>query len=292
MTTQQLESFIQVAENLNFARAAEVLNITQSAVSRQIHSLENELGTKLLHRSTRTVTLTPVGISFLDDAKTVIGRLQVATAKIQSRMESDIQVLSIGYSSEAGFEQVSRLLKTSRSLMPELHPFLRVIPHRSIINRFYHGELDMLLDFYENVPIRKGMVYKELEQIPLCCALPSSHAYSGKREIMEEELYSLSVITCSSYAIPPSAVEIQNHVVKHLSPESTYICEDLQVALTLIRSGYGCAILPKVNFPDPEISYVPIKEAAPLSYGLFYEKDTCNPLLKKFISIVFNALTK
>ena len=69
MNTQQLESFVQVAENLNFARAAEVLNITQSAVSRQINSLEDELGTKLFHRSTRTVALTPAGISFLDDAK-------------------------------------------------------------------------------------------------------------------------------------------------------------------------------------------------------------------------------
>ena len=72
MNTQQLESFIQVAENLNFARAAEALNITQSAISRQIHSLEDELGTKLLHRSTRMVTLTHEGISFLETAKKVI----------------------------------------------------------------------------------------------------------------------------------------------------------------------------------------------------------------------------
>ena len=42
MNTDQLMSFIQVAENLNFARAAEILKITQSAVSRQIHSLEKE----------------------------------------------------------------------------------------------------------------------------------------------------------------------------------------------------------------------------------------------------------
>ncbi len=43
MNTDQLNSFIQVAENLNFARAAEILKITQSAVSRQIHALEDEL---------------------------------------------------------------------------------------------------------------------------------------------------------------------------------------------------------------------------------------------------------
>ncbi len=78
MNLQQLESFIQVAENLSFARAAEVLNMTQSTVSRQISSLENELGARLFHRSTRTVSLTPAGISFLDDAKDVVKRLQVA----------------------------------------------------------------------------------------------------------------------------------------------------------------------------------------------------------------------
>ncbi len=65
MNTQQLETFVQVAEHLNFARAAESLNITQSAVSRQIHSLEDELGIKLLHRTTRTVILTPEGPAFL-----------------------------------------------------------------------------------------------------------------------------------------------------------------------------------------------------------------------------------
>lgn len=85
MNTQQLESFIQVAENLNFARAAEALNITQSAVSRQINSLEAELETKLFNRSTRTVSLTPAGISFLEDAKEVLTKLQIASLKIHKQ---------------------------------------------------------------------------------------------------------------------------------------------------------------------------------------------------------------
>ena len=95
MNTDQLKSFIQVAENLNFARAAEILKITQSAVSRQIHSLEDELGTKLLHRTTRTVTLTPAGISFLEDAKHVMGRLKIAGQKLQRHQSTNMQVLTL-----------------------------------------------------------------------------------------------------------------------------------------------------------------------------------------------------
>ena len=92
MNTDQLKSFIQVAENLNFARAAEILKITQSAVSRQIHSLEDELGAKLLHRTTRTVTLTPAGISFLEDAKNIMGRLKIAEQKLQRHQLSLIHI--------------------------------------------------------------------------------------------------------------------------------------------------------------------------------------------------------
>lgn len=286
MNTQQLESFIQVAENLNFARAAEVLQITQSAVSRQIHSLEDELGTKLLHRSTRTVTLTPAGISFLEDAKQVMGRLRIATAKIQNHMESDIQILSIGCSSEADLDLLSKILKVCREQIPELHPFLRVIPHRSILNLFYHGELDVLFGFRDDIPARDGMVYKELARVPLCCVLPVSHPYAQDTEIDEPELYSQNIITCHSYAIPSQAAGLQNQIAEHLPPESVYICENLQVILSLVRSGYGFSVLPETNFPVPEICYVPIRGSSPLSYGIFYKKGSLSPFLKKFLSIV------
>ena len=78
MNTDQLKSFIQVAENLNFARAAEILNITQSAVSRQIHSLEEELNAQLFKRTTRSVEITQEGLIFLNDAKNVLNIITLA----------------------------------------------------------------------------------------------------------------------------------------------------------------------------------------------------------------------
>ena len=100
MNTQQLESFLAVAENLSFARAAEDLNITQSAVSRQIHALEEELETRLFHRTSRSVALTPTGISFYEDAKNFLGGLKVAAAKIKRHSISNVQILSIGFGNE------------------------------------------------------------------------------------------------------------------------------------------------------------------------------------------------
>ncbi|MDO4339977.1 MAG: LysR family transcriptional regulator [Eubacteriales bacterium] len=292
MNTAQLESFIQVAENLNFARAAEILNITQSAVSRQIHSLEEELGTKLLHRTTRTVTLTPAGLRFLEDAKSVMGRLKIATARIQRDHGVDVQVLSIGCGNDADLDLLCRVLKSCKAELPQLHPFVRVIPHRSILNLFYQGEIDLLFGFKDDIPSKEGMVYRELFQIPVCCALSKGHPYSGKSEITEQELYSESIVTCNSYSIPSKAAAIQDQISQHTLPECTYICESFQVLLTLIRAGYGCSILPRLNYMTSEISYVPLKNTAPLSYGFFYKRGSVNSILKNFISIVNDTVIR
>lgn len=61
VNTFQLSCFLQVAETLNFARAAEILHVTQPAVTQQIRSLEKELGVPLFHRTTRSVKLTQAG---------------------------------------------------------------------------------------------------------------------------------------------------------------------------------------------------------------------------------------
>ena len=289
MNTDQLKSFIQVAENLNFARAAEILKITQSAVSRQIHSLEDELGTKLLHRTTRTVTLTPAGISFLEDAKNVMGRLKVAEQKIRRHQNTNIQVLTIGCQNEANLDLLCKLLKSCKQQIPELYPFLKVIPHRSILNLFYQDELDLLFGFQDDIPIKNDTIYKELFQIPLCCIVPASHPYAERPELAKEELYLENIVVCNSYAIPARVAEMQNQISQHILPESTYMCENLQVLLTLVRAGYGCSVLPLMNFINTDIRGIPLKDSEPLSYGIFFKKGSQNPLLKKFISIVTNT---
>ena len=65
MNTQQLECFTTLAKTLNYAKTAEQLSMSQPAVSRQIQSLETELGAQLFNRTTRSVSLTQVGFQFL-----------------------------------------------------------------------------------------------------------------------------------------------------------------------------------------------------------------------------------
>jgi epsilon-lactone hydrolase len=71
---RHLRSFIAVAEELNFSRAAERLHIAQPALSAQIRTLEAQLGCELFVRTTRRVELTPPGEMLLQDAREIVGR--------------------------------------------------------------------------------------------------------------------------------------------------------------------------------------------------------------------------
>ncbi|MCC8052055.1 MAG: LysR family transcriptional regulator [Clostridiales bacterium] len=283
MNMQQLETFIQVAENLNFARAAEALNLTQSAVSRQIHSLEEELGAKLLSRTTRAVTLTPAGISFLADSKKMMNTLYLAKAKIQEHTEADIQTVSFGCGNIVELDLFEKVLQAAAIQFPEVHPFLKVVPHPSILSLFLHGEIDILAGFRDDISLRKGVVYRELARIPLCCVFSEEHPYSDKKAVSEAELYSEHIIICNE--VPSKATDLQNRVGKHIPLEYAYICENLVAALAMVRAGYGFTIMPKSKY-DRKLCYIPVQNIAPLSYGVFYKSDGLTALMKDFISII------
>ena len=72
MELRQLRYFVAVADNLNFSRAAESLFVSQSALSKQISDLEDELGAQLFERSNKSVRLTEAGLQLMDEAKSTL----------------------------------------------------------------------------------------------------------------------------------------------------------------------------------------------------------------------------
>src|SRR3982751_859397 len=75
---RQLRTFVAVAEELNFTRAAERLHLAQQAVSRSVAQLERELGVELLERTTREVALTAAGAALLSDGRDVVASADAA----------------------------------------------------------------------------------------------------------------------------------------------------------------------------------------------------------------------
>ena len=96
MNTVQLECFLAVAEYLNFSKAADSLKITQPAVSHQITSLENELGSRLFIRTSKNVSLTEAGLMFIEDASSIIKIASKAKNRLGAGSRNLLFLIKIG----------------------------------------------------------------------------------------------------------------------------------------------------------------------------------------------------
>lgn len=115
---RHLKGFIAVAEELNFHRAAERLNVAQPALSRTIKQLEDFLGLRLLVRSSRRVSLTEEGRTFLEGAYQAIRLLEEAGRNARRSLEGEVGRLRIGYTDFAITGCLPQILEAFRNNHP------------------------------------------------------------------------------------------------------------------------------------------------------------------------------
>ena len=153
MDVRQLEMFRAVAEEGAFTRAAERLHVSQSAISRQLQLLEQELGTMLLRRTGRGVSLTAHGELLLSAANRINREIQDAVSQISDTLALQRGLLSLGGGMTVSLYILPKLLKKFRSL------------YRNVDLRITTGESDLLLKL-----LRTGQVDLALLTLPIVAA--------------------------------------------------------------------------------------------------------------------------
>lgn len=117
---RHLRSFVAVAEELNFTRAAERLYLTQQALSSQIRQLEDRIGTKLLERDTRRVDLTPAGSALLESARPLIVGAEQAVAAAQ-QAGGQTRTLRVGFVAAVTHAQLGDALEAFAQANPDVN---------------------------------------------------------------------------------------------------------------------------------------------------------------------------
>jgi DNA-binding transcriptional LysR family regulator len=175
---RHLPYFVVVAQEVHFHRAAEILHITQSALSRRIQALESDLGGKLFHRSARGVTLTQLGRSFYDDVRSILVELEGAVGRVRALVRGDEGRLRIALNEGAlRSPAVTRTLADFQRLRPRVA--LELVP--MLTEDQFAGLESQALDggfLYElpTAPLSDaGYQTREVSAEALVLAVPSGH---------------------------------------------------------------------------------------------------------------------
>ena len=96
MELHQLRCFVAAAEELHFGRAAQRLEMLPSALGRYIRLLEDDLGTRLMTRTTRSVTLTDDGVVLLKEARSLLAQADSLAVKFQARGRKQGATIRVG----------------------------------------------------------------------------------------------------------------------------------------------------------------------------------------------------
>jgi LysR family hca operon transcriptional activator len=120
MDLRHLRYFIVVAEELNFTRAAERLHTVQPSLSAQIRRLEEIVGTRLLHRTSHFVELTPAGRTFLEEARKIVDSIDRAIERTIRSAQSGGGELAIGFVSGLEGVIVPRIMSQMQRRYPEI----------------------------------------------------------------------------------------------------------------------------------------------------------------------------
>ncbi len=181
-TLKQFRYFLAVAESASVARAARMLNIAQSAVTKSIQELEDTLGARLFQRSSRGMVLTQQGYRFQVSARKVLSAVSEAGTVDNDRAESLSGQLDIGVTSlVAGYYLADLFARFARS-----HPSVQVQvvedSPQFLEHLLVNGELDLAIMVSNQLGDPQALVVEALTRAPNRVWMAGSHALAAQQQ--------------------------------------------------------------------------------------------------------------
>ena len=174
---RQLRTFIAVAEELNFTRAAQRLFVAQQAVSKTVRQLEGELGVELLERTTHDVRLTKAGAALLEDGRRAVAAAEHAFGRARREGQDLTGTVHAGVSPAIGPLEREESVRVLREGAPALSVSLIEVRPRDVARLLQTGELDLAL--VRSVVAEPGVESAALRPTPVGLSVPAEHRLAG-----------------------------------------------------------------------------------------------------------------
>jgi DNA-binding transcriptional LysR family regulator len=288
MELRQLQYFVAVAEERHFGRAAQRLRMSQPPLSIQIKGLEAELGVRLLNRSTRRVTLTDAGSTFLERARKILGAVEEARDAVRGAEQGIRGRLDVGFISSATLTLLPPSIRLFRERFGGVELVLKELTSAQQVDALYEDEIKVGL---VRLPVRApGIQFEPVLEERLVVALPSGHVLEKHDRVSLEAIADLPLIFFTRQLIPgfhAQIVELFQRVGAF--PRVAQHAVHLQTIVGLVASGIGIAILPssaeRVSREGVVYRALDVPDATSWM-GLAWVEGDESKLVKNFVSTV------
>ncbi|MFB7996977.1 LysR substrate-binding domain-containing protein [Streptomyces sp. NPDC056002] len=286
-TLAQLVSFVAVAEELHFTRAAERLRMTQPPLSRQIQLLEHDLGVQLLDRTNRSVRLTPAGRTFLNEARHILRQSEHAALAVRQVSAGEAGAIAIGFTAASANSALGTLLEVARTAMPRVEVVLRELVTRDQLEAITEGSLDLGM-------IRPANTGPDLETRPavregLLAALPTGHPLAAREGDLRVEDFDGEEVLMYSPVEARYFHELLVSIFRaaQVAPVFTQYLSQVHSILAMVNAGWGIALVPEAaaQMRFGGIIYKPLslREPKPVELNLVWRRNNDNPALEALL---------
>jgi DNA-binding transcriptional LysR family regulator len=291
MELRHLRYFVAIGEEENYRRAAQRLNVAQTALSTQIQDLEAELGFKLFDRLPRGVKLSVAGRLFLEDARRILQQVSEAAARAARVARGQSGTLRVGFTENASWRGVvPESLRRFRERQPDAE--LQLTPATSLeqIEGLRSGRLDAGFVF------NMSKTDSELDHIPVALqhvelAVPRGHPLIKLKKLRLRDLSEASFVWFPRREAPAFYDRLMHECFRGGLKSPRIVQEGLNEStiLSLVSHGMGVGWVngtARGRCPEGVVIMSIVDLDMPLPLALAWRRDNTSPLLANFIAEV------
>ena len=293
MELRQIRSFLSVAETLHFGRTAELIHISQPALSLQIRALEEEVGVRLFDRNRRKTTLTAAGFAFREDAAAALSQLEEAIRRARLAASGKLGRLRIGFISTAGREMVPAIVRQFKEVNPEVELNLRNIVTAEQVRMLEDGALDigfLRVPLGEHPALEVVTVHRE----PFVLVVPASHGLAKRKRVRLRELAGEDFVGVERASAPAFHDLIFGKLRDAgIVPNVSQSAAEIPTLISLVASDMGVSILPAsaVKLSVASVVACEILDRIPMcEIGIAVSKRFRPPVVDNFKSFALRTL--
>jgi DNA-binding transcriptional LysR family regulator len=283
---RDIEILLVLAEELHFGRTAERLRITPSRVSQCVKAQERRIGAALFERTSRKVTLTPIGRQLVDDLGSVQRQLRESLERAEQAARGTVGVLRVGMIA-ANVDDLRPYFDAFAAARPGVEVQVRTIGFADPFAGLRAGELDIVMVW---LPVRETdlTVGPVIHIEPMALAISSAHPLARQVSVSYEDLGDLVTIGGCTPAYWREAV-VPSHTPSGRPIPVGPTASDFLEMLPILSTGEAVSpvhLQATRYFARPDVAYVPIHDAPPSSWALIWRTSAETDAILAFAKIV------